>query len=62
MPSPRRTLRAQLIQLHVAFKNDFGIRGNFQIYGFAFHQLDRLLAEEAGDDELFNIRGGRHDG
>ena len=45
----------QLVEFHVAFENDLSVGGNFQVDGFAFHQFDRLLAQESGNDELFDI-------
>ena len=55
-------LGAQLVELHVAFEDDLGMRGHFEIDGLALHQLDRLLAQESGDDELLDLRRRGHDG
>ena len=46
---------AEFVEIDVAFENDFGVGGNFQIDSFALHQFHRLLAEEAGDDEFFDV-------
>ena len=46
-PYGRRTaLRAQLVQLHLALKDDFRGRGDFQVHRLTLHQLHRLLAQE----------------
>src|SRR5512146_3227396 len=54
-------LTAQLAQLDVAFKNDFGIRRHFKIDRFALHNLNRLAAQETSDQELLNLRWCGHD-
>ena len=51
------TLGAELVETDVAFENDFGGGGDLQVDGFALDKLDGLLAEEAGDDELFYFWG-----
>src|SRR5437764_1484389 len=53
------TLGAQLVETHIAFEDDLGVSGHFEIDGLAFHQLDGLLPQEAGDDELFDLRWSR---
>ena len=53
---------AEFVEVDVAFENDFGAGGNFEIDGFAFHQLDRFLAEEAGDQVLLDIGRSGDDG
>src|SRR5712671_999416 len=47
---------AKFVEFDVTFKNDFCRGRYFQIDGLALHQLDRLLAEESGDDKFFNLR------
>ena len=49
------TFGAQLVELDVPFEDDFGVRRNFEVHGLALHQLDRLLTQESGDDELFDL-------
>ena len=49
--------RAQLAQLHVAFEHDLGVRRNFQIDRLALHDLHRLAAQKAGDQELLHLGG-----
>ena len=56
------TFAAQLAQFDVAFEHDLGVRRNFEIDGFALHNLDGLAAQESGDHELLDFRRRRHDG
>src|SRR5271155_972270 len=53
---------AELIELNVAFENDLSGGGDLEVHGFALHQFDRLLAEESGDDELFDFGRSGNDG
>ena len=53
---------AEFVEIDVAFEDDLGVGGNFQIDGLALHQFDRLLAQESGDDEFFDIGRRGHDG
>ena len=55
------TLRAQLVQMNVSFEDDFGGGRNFQVQGFAFHQLDRLLPQEPRNQVFLDIGWRRHD-
>src|SRR5436190_2919389 len=55
------SFRAQLVEVHIAFEDDLSIGGHFEVHSFAFHELDRLLAQETGDDELFDLRWSRND-
>ena len=48
-------LNLQLVEFDVAFEDDLRWAGTFEIDGPAFHQLDRLLSQEAGDDEFFDV-------
>ena len=62
-----RAFGAQFVEMDVAFENNLCSRGNFEIDGFALHQFDRLLAEEAGDQIFLDVgrRGddrGKSDG
>ena len=56
------TLGAELVEADVAFENDFRGGGDLQIDGLALDELDGLLAEEAGDDELFYFWRRGNDG
>src|SRR5258707_13904659 len=47
--------------MHVAFEDDLGGGGNFEVYRFALYQLYRLLAEKAGDQIFLNIGWSRDD-
>ena len=53
---------AEFVELDVAFEDDFGVGGDFEIDGFALDQFDGLFAEEAGDEELLDFRRGGDDG
>ena len=53
---------AQLVEFYVTFQNDFSRRRNFQVNGFALHQLDRLLTKESGNQVFLHIRRRRNDG
>ena len=53
---------AQLAQLDVAFENDLGVGGHFEIDGFAFDDFDGLAAQEAGDEEFFDLGRRGDDG
>ena len=54
---------AEFVEIDVAFEDDLGVGGDFQIDGLALHQFDRLLAEESGDDVLLDVgRRGHYGG
>ena len=53
---------AQLVEADVTFEHDFRRGGHLQIDGLALDQLDGLLAEKAGDDELLYLRRCGDDG
>ncbi len=53
---------AEFVEVDVAFENDFGGGGNFEIDGLALHQLDRLLAQESGDEIFLDVRRRGNDG
>ena len=53
---------AQLAQFDVAFEDDLGVGGDFQIDGLALDDLDRLAAQETGDQELLDLRRRGNDG
>ena len=53
---------AELVEFDVAFEDDFGVGGDFEVDGFALDQLDGLLAQEAGDEELFDFGRRGDDG
>jgi hypothetical protein len=53
---------AQLAEFDVAFEDDLGVGRDFEIDGFALHDLDRLAAQEAGDQILLDIRRRGNDG
>ena len=53
---------AEFVEVDVAFEDDFGVGGDFQVDGFAFDQFDRLLAEEAGDEVLLDVGRRGNDG
>src|SRR5437868_10179578 len=55
-----RAFGAQFIQMNMSFEDDFSRGGDFEINGFALHELYRLLAQEAGD-EVFLYIGGSGD-
>ena len=57
-----RALGAEFVEIDVAFENDFGVGGNFQVDGFALHQFDGLLAEEAGDQIFLDVGRRGNDG
>src|SRR5579864_2011862 len=54
-----RAFGAELVEVDVAFENDFSVGWDFEIDRLALDEFDGLLAEEAGDQEFFNVgRGG----
>ena len=53
---------AEFVEIDVAFENDLRVGGNFEVHGLALHQLDRLLAEEAGDEIFLDVGRGGDDG
>jgi len=55
-------LGAELVERDVAFEDDFGVGGDFEVDGFALHELEGFFAEEAGDEELFNFGRSGNDG
>ena len=55
-------LGAEFIEVDVAFKDDFGVGGNFKIDGLALYEFDGLLTEESGDDVFLDIGRGWDDG
>ena len=55
-------LAAKFVEVHVAFQNDFRVGRDFEVNGFAFHQLNWLLAEKSGNEIFLNVGRGRHDG
>ncbi len=55
-------LAAEFVEMNVAFENDFGGGGDFEIDGLALHQLDGLLAEEAGDEIFLDVGRRGNDG
>ena len=55
-------LGAEFVEIDVAFEHDFCVGRNFEVDGLALHQFDRLLPQEAGDDEFLDIRWRGHDG
>ncbi len=57
-----RAFGAEFVEVDVAFEDDFGVGGDFEIDGFALHQLDRLLAQEAGDEIFLDIGRSGNDG
>ena len=57
-----RAFAAEFAEFDVAFEDDFGVGGDFEVDGFALDDLDRLAAQEAGDHELFNFGRRGDDG
>ena len=57
----KRSLGAELVEIHVAFEHDLRMRRHFEIHRLALHQLHRLAPQEAGDDVLLNLRRRGHD-
>ena len=53
------TFGAKFIQMNMAFQNDLSRGGNLEVHSFALHQLDRFLAQEAGDEVFLYIGGSR---
>src|SRR5580698_8247056 len=49
-------LGAEFVEVNVAFENDFGGSGDFEIDGLALDEFDGLLAEEAGDEIFLDVR------
>src|SRR5271165_4334424 len=45
---------SQFAELDVAFEDDFGVGGDFEIDGLALDDFDRLAAQEAGDQVLLD--------
>ena len=50
-----RTFSAGLGDVHIAFQNELGVRGNFNVVGDALHHFDGAPPEEAGDHHLVKI-------
>ncbi len=48
-------LGAKFVEVNVPFEDDLGGGGNFEINGFALDQLNRLLAEKAGDEIFLHV-------
>src|SRR5580704_14052241 len=57
-----RSFGAELIEVNVAFQNYLGTGWHFEVYGLAFHQLNRFLAKESGDQVLLYVRRRGNDG
>src|ERR1039457_6224155 len=55
-------LGAKFVKIDVAFEDDLGSGRNFEVNGLAFHQFDRLLPQESGDDVLLNVGRRGDDG
>ena len=55
-------LGAEFVEIDVAFEDDFGVGGDFEIDGLALHEFDGLLAEESGDDVFLDVGRGGDDG
>ncbi len=53
---------AQFAEFDVAFEDDFGVGGDFEIDGFALDDFDGLAAQEAGDHELLDLGRRGNDG
>src|ERR1017187_1065346 len=53
---------AEFVEIDVAFEDDLGSGRNFEVNRLAFHQLDRLLPQESGDDVLLNVGRRGDDG
>ena len=58
----KRALRAQFVQLHIAFEDYLGVRRYLQVYSFAIHQFHRCLPQKSRDDEFFHFGRCGHDG
>jgi hypothetical protein len=59
-----RSFRPHLARLDVTFQDEIDIARNFQVDGFARHQLDRFLADESGEKnfiEPIRQRRGRRE-
>src|ERR1041384_6155733 len=56
----KRPFGAKLVEIDVTLKNNFRIRGDFEIDRFTLHQLNRLLPKEASDNVFLDIRRRRH--
>ena len=58
-----RPLAAQRLGwIDVAFDDDIRVRRHFDIDGDAFDQLDAFLAQEAGEEDLIDLRRQRRGG
>ena len=57
-----RYVLAQFVDIHVTFKNNFGIGGNFEIHRLALHQLNWFLPKKSGDQIFLYIGRRGNDG
>ena len=52
-------LGADVVEVNVAFEDDLGIGGDFEVHRLALDQFDRFLAQETREQELIQILGER---
>ena len=52
---------AEFVEMDVALEDDLRGGRDFQIHGFALHQFDGLLAQEAGDQIFLHVGRRRDD-
>ena len=52
---------AHLRKIHISFEHDFGLRGHFEVAGFARHHLHRLAPQESREHHLVQIGRNRQD-
>ena len=54
-----RPFGAHIIRVHVAFDDELGRGGDFQVDGLAFDHFDALAADETGKEHLVDLRRQR---
>ena len=58
----RAFVAQRLARVDVAFDDEVGIGGNFEVVGLALHEFDRFLAEVTGEQEFIEAIGQRRGG
>src|ERR1700687_290437 len=55
-------LAAKLVEIHIAFEDDFAGCWDLKVDGFTFHEIHGSAAQEAGDQVFLNFGWRRNDG